>query len=104
MTDSETRTEAFLRQEVAAQLFTLGAQVSVRRFGAPVIDLAMGTSGLDRPVRPDTVFRVYCTIKPILAVAVASHVSVGRIDLDAPLADLLERPTRLPSRSPHERS
>ena len=34
---------------------------------------------------PRTVFRVYCTIKPVLAVAVAKAVDGGLVDLDEPL-------------------
>jgi CubicO group peptidase (beta-lactamase class C family) len=90
------RTTAVVQQEIDEQLFTRGAQISIRQNGETVFDVALGTSGLPGPLTADTIFRVYCTIKPILAVAVAAQVAQGALDLDEPLADTIERPTRLP--------
>jgi CubicO group peptidase (beta-lactamase class C family) len=90
------RTEREIDRILDEQLFTCGAQVAVRHRGVPVLDLARGRSGTGRPLDARTIFRVYCSIKPVLTVAVARHVAEGRIDLDEPLADALDRPTRLP--------
>ena len=38
---------------------------------------------------PDTLFRVYCTIKPVAALAVANLVDAGLVDLDRPLSESL---------------
>jgi CubicO group peptidase (beta-lactamase class C family) len=95
VTDGFERTAQVVQREIDEQLFTLGAQVCVRLHGETVFDTALGTAGLG-PITADTVFRVYCSIKPVLAVAVALQVANGALDLDAPLADSIERPTRLP--------
>ena len=47
---------------------------------------ALGDDGRGTPVEPDTVFRVYCTIKPVTVLAVARLVDDGTLDLDEPLA------------------
>lgn len=96
MTVAFPRTREFVEQEIEERLFTCGAQICVRRHGETVLDVALGTSGLPGSLTSDTAFRVYCSIKPVLAVAVAAQVGRGTLDLDQPLADALERPTRLP--------
>jgi CubicO group peptidase (beta-lactamase class C family) len=50
-----------------------------------VFDIALGDDGTGAELLPSTVFRVYCTIKPVLALAVARLVEAGALDLDAPL-------------------
>lgn len=83
------QTTAVLEREVEERFFTRGAQVSVLVGGEQRLELALGDSGTGSPLRRDTVFRVYCTIKPITAVAVARQVEAGRLDLDEPLAERL---------------
>jgi CubicO group peptidase (beta-lactamase class C family) len=78
-----------LEAEVAAGLFTRGAQVTATLDGRPFVDVAVGDDGIGRPLSTETVFRVYCTIKPLTAVAVAREVDEGRLDLDEPLAERL---------------
>lgn len=82
-------TTRVLTEDVADGLFTMGAQVAVRVAGDPVLDLAIGDDGTGNPMTSTTVFRVYCTIKPITAMAVALQVEAGRLDLDRPLAEHL---------------
>ena len=83
------RTSALLAQEVKDGLFTRGAQVTVLHGGEVVLDTALGDAGLGQDVTPETVFRVYCTIKPITAVAVVGLVDQGTLDLEEPLVDRL---------------
>jgi CubicO group peptidase (beta-lactamase class C family) len=77
------------RERVAYELyedeFTRGVQLVVEVAGSRVLDIAEGDDGTGAPLSPATVLRVYCTIKPILAVAIARLVEMGVIDLDAPL-------------------
>lgn len=76
---------ARLDAEVDEQLFTKGAQVSVRVGGEEVYAYAGGDDGRGEPVAHHSVFRVYCTTKPIAALAVAALVDDGVVDLDEPL-------------------
>lgn len=74
-----------LEAEVASGLFTRGAQVTAVVDGQPLVDVAVGDDGTGSPMTTESVFRVYCTIKPVTAVAVAREVEAGRLDLDEPL-------------------
>lgn len=82
-------TTARLDGEVDEQLFTKGAQVSIRVAGEEVYAYVGGDDGRGQPVAHDSVFRVYCTTKPIAALAVAALVDDGVLDLDEPLVDRL---------------
>jgi CubicO group peptidase (beta-lactamase class C family) len=90
------RTSAILEQEVRDGLFTRGAQVVVRHGGEVVLDAALGDAGLGQEVTPETVFRVYCTIKPITAVAVVGLVDGGQLDLEEPVIDRLPNLKEMP--------
>ncbi len=78
-----------LQAEIEEGLFTRGAQVCVSVADDVVLDVALGDDGLGRPMKADTVFRVYCTIKPVAALAVANLVDDGLIDLERPLSESL---------------
>lgn len=82
-------TSRVCRMEVDDGLFTQGAQVSVWVGGERRCSLAFGGAGNGVDVTPETVFRVYCTGKPLTAVAVAQQVEAGVLDLDQPLCDHL---------------
>ncbi len=84
-----TRTRERLEYELEDGGFTRGAQVVVDVDGARVLDLAVGDNGLGAPLVPEHIFRVYCTIKPILAVVVAQLVEAGVVTLDEPLSETL---------------
>jgi CubicO group peptidase (beta-lactamase class C family) len=90
------RTAAVLEQEVRDGLFTRGAQVTVRHRGEVVLDTALGDAGVGHEVTPETVFRVYCTIKPVTAVAVVGMVDRGELDLEEPVVDRLPNLNGLP--------
>lgn len=90
----ENKTGAFpatlarLEQEVDEGVFTRGAQICIVHAGATVLSLALGDAGTG-PMTTTSVFKVYCTIKPVTAVAVAKLVGSGLLDLDQPVADAL---------------
>ena len=90
MTEFE-RTLERLEMELEQGLFTRGAQVTVHVDGERVLDIALGDAGTGTPMTPEHILRVYCTIKPFLAVAVAQLVEQGIVMLDEPLE------TRLPN-------
>ena len=96
MTATFPRTAAVLEQEVRDGLFTRGAQVTVRHRGEVVLDTALGDAGVGHEVTPETVFRVYCTIKPVTAVAVVGLVDRGELDLEQPVVDRLPNLKGLP--------
>jgi CubicO group peptidase (beta-lactamase class C family) len=79
------RTHDRLEYELDEGLFTRGAQVVVDVGGERLLDVALGDNGLGTSVTSDHVFRVYCTIKPLLAVLVARLVEDGACALDEPL-------------------
>ena len=81
-------TTAFLEQDVDDGRGLTGVQIEVRSRGELVFSLALGKAGTT-PVSVDTVFRVYCALKPVTAVAVAKLVDRGLVDLDEPLSSLL---------------
>ena len=78
-------TRAFLEREIDEGLFSRGAQVHVAVEGEPVLDVAIGSAGLGHDVSPETIFKVYCSIKPVTTLAVAHLVEAGRVDLEEPL-------------------
>src|SRR5215467_1924938 len=79
------RTIARLEADVASGAFTRGSQVTVMHGGRVVLEFAGGDDGTGRPLTPATVFRVYCAIKPVVAIAIARLVEAGDLDLDEPL-------------------
>jgi CubicO group peptidase (beta-lactamase class C family) len=75
--------------DIEEGMFTRGAQAVVSLAGTRVLDLAAGEDGLCRPVTEDMPFRVYCTLKPVTALAVAHLVADGAAELDRPLHEIL---------------
>jgi len=65
-----------------------GATVLVARRGKIVLfeSLGMMNRRLGKPMRPDTIFRIYSMTKPITSVAVMMLYEEGKVDLDAPVA------------------
>jgi CubicO group peptidase (beta-lactamase class C family) len=82
-------TERWLLERIADRNLFSGAQVAVLHHGRSVVDLAVGTDGLGRPVRPSTQFRAYCASKPFLAAAVCRAAERGTLDRAAPLGRYL---------------
>ncbi len=82
-------TTELLEAEIEEGLFTRGAQVAVDVGGTDQASIALGDDGRGRPVQTDTVFRVYCTIKPVTVLAIARLVDEGEVDLETPLREWL---------------
>jgi CubicO group peptidase (beta-lactamase class C family) len=89
VTDDFPATLDRLRDEIDEGDFTRGVQAVVEVGGRRVLDVALGDAGTGATMTSDHVLRVYCTGKPILALAVAQLVDDGLLDLDAPLAHQL---------------
>ncbi len=83
------RTHRRLAYELEDGGFTRGAQVVVEVQGSRLLDVAVGDNGLGADLTPDHIFRVYCTVKPLLAVLMARLVEAGVVTLDEPLAEQL---------------
>jgi CubicO group peptidase (beta-lactamase class C family) len=88
VTDFE-RTQARLDYEFGDERFMRGAQVVVEVAGERLFDVALGDNGLGVPLTAEHIFRVYCTIKPFLAVLIARLVEGGAVALDGPLSTYL---------------
>ena len=67
-----------------------GIQVSVRRHGEVLVDLALGTADPagDRPMSPDTPVFSWSVAKGVTATAVHLLVQQGRLDADTTVADV----------------
>jgi len=83
------RTMERLEVELAEGTMLRGAQVTVSVRGETVLDHAVGDAGAGVEMSTDTVFRVYCAIKPVTALAVARLVERGVVDLDLDLGSVL---------------
>ncbi len=79
------RTQERIEYELHEDEFTRGVQMVVEMSGVRVLDISRGDDGTGAELVPSTVFRVYCTLKPVLAVAIARLVEIGAVDIDAPL-------------------
>ncbi|MGB3455529.1 MAG: serine hydrolase domain-containing protein [Litorimonas sp.] len=68
----------------------LGCQVSIFRDGEPLVDLCAGWIDRKRTteVTPKTLFSVYSSGKAMAALVIAHLVETGRLDYDAPVADI----------------
>ncbi len=82
------RTTRLLEEEVDVGLWTKGAQICVV-IGDQTRQVAIGDRGTGEPMMTDTIFKIYCAIKPVTAIAVAKLVEAGALDLDQPLRHLL---------------
>jgi CubicO group peptidase (beta-lactamase class C family) len=70
----------------------LGAYVFVSHHGRPVADLAVGDRSPGRPAQPSDVGRLYCGVKPFVAVCVAKAVQDGLVELTTPVHEILDVP------------
>lgn len=81
--------ERRLADYVEDRLFSVGVQASVRYRGEAV-DLALGSGGPGIGCTPETIWRMFCMGKPVVAVAVALAAQDGLIELDVPVADQVD--------------
>ena len=86
MTGAMVRTQAWVAEAVESRILTLGVQLVATLNGVMVLDLAAGDNGATGLVTGTTIFRVYCAIKPILAVAIGRAIDDGLLALDEPVA------------------
>src|SRR5262245_60401567 len=80
--------DAALKKEVADGSFR-GAVVMVARKGKLVYQDAVGMQTVDKPMRVDTIFRIYSMTKPLASVAAMMLVEDGRIQLTDPVGKFL---------------
>ena len=79
---------AALKKEVADGSFR-GAVVMVARKGKLVYSDAVGMQTADKPMRTDTVFRIYSMTKPLVSVAAMMLVEDGTLQLTDPVGKFL---------------
>jgi CubicO group peptidase (beta-lactamase class C family) len=82
-------TRASAAREVGEYRSTHGVQVVAVLNGERVLDLALGDDGTGAPIAGETIFRAYCTIKPVLATLIARLIDDGALGLDDPLETAL---------------
>jgi CubicO group peptidase (beta-lactamase class C family) len=82
-------TQRALAAEAEEGLLSRGAQLYVSVDGQVVADVGLGVEGTGRAVTPETLFSVYCAAKPVVALAIATLVDAGRLDVDDELGSLL---------------
>ncbi len=99
-------------EEMIAQQKIAGELILVAKNGEVVFSRAYGKMDLEagKPMRPDTIFRIYSMTKAIVTAAALTLVEQGKLNLDAPAADYLPElqqlkvyapeGNRLPSRPP----
>jgi CubicO group peptidase (beta-lactamase class C family) len=67
-----------------------GAVFEIRQEGEVIVSCGIGSDGLGAPVGPETLFAVYCSAKPVVALAVGLLVEAQELSWDDQLADLVE--------------
>ena len=81
--------EMFLDQGARQQIFFSGAQLYVEWRGEVLIDAAYGYASADAHMSPDTIVRVYCATKPVVAIALLAAESDGHLSLNDQLGNFL---------------
>ncbi len=71
-----------LDREAAEGFFHTAAQLVVDVSGERVLDVAVGRTHRHEPFRTDTLSALYCTAKPLVAVAVLALVADGELSLE----------------------
>jgi CubicO group peptidase (beta-lactamase class C family) len=82
--------EAILNKEIDNNQLA-GAAIRISHQGQMVINSCLGYSNMEekKPVKDNTIFRIYSMSKPIAAVAAMIQVERGLIDLSAPISEYL---------------
>jgi CubicO group peptidase (beta-lactamase class C family) len=78
-----------LDREAAEGLFHTAAQLVVEVSGETVLDVAVGRTHRHEPFRTDTLSALYCTAKPLIAVAVLALVADDELSLTDQLRDVV---------------
>ena len=66
--------------------------LDVRHRDRPVVSCGIGTDALGTPIDPDTLFAVYCSTKPVVALAIGLLVEDGELSWDDRLGDVVDEP------------
>lgn len=78
-----------LDREAAEGLFHTAAQLVVEVGGETVLNVAVGRTHRHEPFRTDTLSALYCTAKPLIAVAVLALVADDELSLTDQLCDVV---------------
>jgi CubicO group peptidase (beta-lactamase class C family) len=79
-----------LSHEADEGFFHTGAQISVKRSGETVLDVAVGRTHLREPFSTGTLSALYCTAKPVVGVAVLRLIAEDELSLDDRLGDVID--------------
>lgn len=79
-----------LEDEADEGFFHTAAQLVVRRGDETLLDVSVGRTHLHEPFRDDTLSALYCTAKPIVAVAVLRLIAEDELSLDDRLGDVVD--------------
>ena len=79
-----------LSTEADEGFFHTAAQIVVDRGGERLVDAAVGRTHRHEPFTTDTLSALYCTAKPLLAVATLSLIAEDELSFDDRLGDLIE--------------
>ena len=79
-----------LSTEADEGFFHTAAQIVVDRGGERLVDAAVGWTHRHEPFTTDTLSALYCTAKPLLAVATLSLIAEDELSFDDRLGDLIE--------------
>lgn len=90
VTDPFTELVERLEGEAEEGFFHTAAQIVVRRGGETLVDAAVGRTHLHEPFTGSTLSALYCTAKPIVAVAVLRLIAEDELSLDDRLGDVVD--------------
>lgn len=90
MTDAFAELVERITREADEGFFHTAAQLVVVHGDECVLDIAVGRTHLHEPFRRDTLSALYCTAKPIVAVAVLRLVADEELSLDDRLGDVVD--------------
>lgn len=79
-----------IEREAKEGFFHTGAQIVVTQAGTTVLDVAAGQTHLHAPYQTSTLSALYCTAKPLVAVAVLRLIAEGELSLSDRLGDVIE--------------
>jgi CubicO group peptidase (beta-lactamase class C family) len=79
-----------LEEEAEEGFFHTAAQIVVRQRGETLLSASVGRTHLQQPFADDTLSALYCTAKPIVAVAVLRLVAEDELSLDDRLGDVVD--------------
>lgn len=79
-----------IRGEASDGLFHTGAQLSISVGGEVVVDEAVGQTHLHEPYATNTLAALYCTAKPVVAIAIFCLLADDELSLDDRLGDVVD--------------